>query len=398
MFRRNAGSSTPAVAQQPTELLELTARLRSMHDNCLTDLRASVEALAAGDLTQEVVPVTTHLENTSEDVTISELVSVFNSMLSIAQDTIGTYNTVRETLRSALGDQSTLEELTVRMESLSNHCLVGLGNGLAAMAQGDLTVGAEPVTTPIERPAHENAGSLADVFNTMLGRAQGGLQSYNETRHAIADMVGEMGATSAQVAHSAQEMSMTTQQTRQAVGEIANASAEVAEGAERQVQVVESVRQVSGEAVERAEHARTVAAEGVALTSRISEIADQTNLLALNAAIEAARAGDHGRGFAVVADEVRKLSEQAAEAVRETRDAFHALSTSVEEVGGCITRVADATVEVAAVAEQAGAATQQVSAAAQQCSASTDEVAVSTDGLADRAAHLDALVARFVTA
>src|SRR6476646_6539072 len=88
------------------------------------------------------------------------------------------------------------------------------------------------------------------------------------------------------------------------------------------------------------------------IVETITSIASQTNLLALNAAIEAARAGDQGRGFAVVAEEVRKLAESAAQAAVETRDAFHGLSESIENVNSCIGRVAEATGHVSDVAQE----------------------------------------------
>lgn len=111
--------------------------------------------------------------------------------------------------------------------------------------------------------------------------------------------------------------------------------------------------------------------------------------------VEAARAGEHGRGFAVVADEVRKLAESSAETVAKTRDAFEGLAQSIQDVSGCIDRVAAATEEVATVATEANASTEEVSASAEQTSASTEQVAASSRELAERAASLHAVVARF---
>ena len=83
-------------------------------------------------------------------------------MLAVAQSAITDYNAMREDLRTALGDRSILRELEPRLNSLTDHCLTGLGTGLAAVAAGDLTVDCHPVTTPI---AGERIGTLGALFN-----------------------------------------------------------------------------------------------------------------------------------------------------------------------------------------------------------------------------------------
>jgi methyl-accepting chemotaxis protein len=394
IFRRSSTEPAAVAAPDPAAA-ELSTRLRSLHDNCLTNLVAGLDAMTRGDLTVHVAPVTKPIAARSEHAETQELIDVFNSMLAKAQAALEGYNQVRETLREALGDQSSLEDLSARLTSLSDHCLTGLGDGLAAMAQGDLTVAVHPATTPLDAPRGKQLGTLGETFNAMLGKAQGGLEAYNATREGVAEMIARINDTAGQVAGASEQMSATTSESGTAIENIARLSSTVAEGASRQIQSIESAQQINREAEGLAQEAGRLAESGVALTSQISAIADQTNLLALNAAIEAARAGESGRGFAVVADEVRKLAESSNVTVRETEAAFHGLAASITDVSACIERMSLATGDVVTIAREAGDATADVSAATQQSSAATQEIAASSDDLAQLATSLQGLVANF---
>ena len=396
-FRRPVKDAQAASASDGAHefRLQLAERLHSMDDNCLESLVRGLHASVAGDLTVPAVPVTKPLDVATDDPELAELAVVFNSMLGKAQAALEGYNALREQLSDALGDQSCLGALGDRLHSLSDVCLQGLGEGLKAAARGDLTVESVPVTKPLEARSGMRIGELGEVFNTMLGQAQGGIEFYNEMRSELAAMIRQIGATAGQVSESSQGMSAASQQTGAAIEQIAQATNSVAAGAEKQTVMVTDVRKVTSEAVELSAHAREVAAEGVKLTGEIGAIADQTNLLALNAAIEAARAGEQGRGFAVVAEEVRKLAEGASKAAIKTRESFDGLSSSVETVGECISRINQAVEDVAGVADDTSAATEEVSASAQESAATSQHIVSSSEELAKMAQDLEGMVAKF---
>ena len=331
--------------------------------------------------------------------------------------------------------KSVLIPLMQRLDSLSSHCLTGLGNGLAAMAEGDLTVPAESVTTPIENPSKDEFGRLATTFNTMLATAQAGLVSYNQTRGQLAGMIGEISNSSTSLSAASEEMAATSEETGRAVGEIASAITEVAEGATRQVAMVDHARNAAEETARAAGEAREVSEEGVAaaeqasnamtlvrdastqvsdaigslaakseqiggIVETITGIADQTNLLALNAAIEAARAGEQGRGFAVVAEEVRKLAEESQQAAAtisgliseiqaETGRTVEVVAEGakrsadgaavVEQAREAFLRIGQSVSDIAGRVQQIADSSGEIASVAEQSSATSEEVSASTE-------------------
>lgn len=80
-----------------------------------------------------------------------------------------------------------------RMTQLESVCLTNLGNGLNLLSKGDLSAKVEKATKPLNIEQKDEIGQMAKVFDSMLAKAQSGIDAYEVTRGKIIQLSQELG-------------------------------------------------------------------------------------------------------------------------------------------------------------------------------------------------------------
>ncbi len=222
-----------------------------------------------------------------------------------------------------------------------------------------------------DQEKHAALIGMAEKIETESGKA---LEQIGARSAAMAGTADEMHASSARTRGSAKQAAMAAQQVLTNAQTVASSSEQLAASIrEIGAQVSQSTAVVARAVEAGTETRQTIEAlnEQVgrigAVADMIGEIAAKTNLLALNATIEAARAGDAGKGFAVVASEVKALATQTARSTQEiahhideVRAATGASAAAVGRIEQTISEVDAIATSVAAAVEEQGAATAEI--------------------------------------
>ncbi|MBI2767513.1 MAG: MCP four helix bundle domain-containing protein [Chloroflexi bacterium] len=424
----------------------VVSRLESIQQNCLANLRTGMEALAGGDLTFAVTPVTPKIDRFTQDE-VGRAAAATNDILDKMVATIASYNEARGSLSGMVtevrGNAASILGASGQLQDASDQ--MAAATGQIATAINEVTRSAVSLSSLSQDSARE-IERVAAGSEELAAAAQENSATAGGSRQEATSMGERIGL----VANASQEVATSAEESRQAALEGQKAVQQAVASMES---IASAVDRASATVNQLGEYGQQIGD----IVKAIDEIASQTNLLALNAAIEAARAGEQGRGFAVVAENVRNLAERSSGATKEiaaliakvqagTQEAVQAMAIGVKDVehGREITTQAGASlssiigsvqesavqmkriasdvqglaagaeaivtsaVSIAASAEQsaegAGEMAQgtsrvteailQVSATSEQTSASAEEVSASTEELSAQSEELAATAAQ----
>ncbi len=387
------------VAGLVVALLLMTLMLLSVA-RPLSKMSAAVRALSGGNLNVQIPALRRH----DEIGGLARALDGFKALFAAEQE-------------RALADQQRAAQDQAQAQATQRTVSL-IGQGLSAVANGDLTV-------RVPDDAHGPLGQLHRDFNDALERL-------STTMTQIVSGFGVIHSGTDEIAQAAKDLSQRTEHQAHSLARTASAVE----------QFMGTVRLTAGNARQTSEKVKAarLAAESMGTTARqavtairtieassremgeivatIDNLAFQTNLLALNAGVEAARAGQAGAGFAVVATEVRVLAQRCTEAAGKIRDLITTSSTQVvtgvdlvEKSGNAIGTIVEEFVEVAELISAIASANEQQAAgineinagvssmdnATQQNAAMVEETNASVQSLSAEARRLAGQVAGFRT-
>lgn len=291
-----------------------------------------------------------------------------------------------------------------------------IGAGLGRLADCNIRI-------TIDEPFVSEFDHLRHDFNESLAKFQETLEQVLAQTSTLSLKSGEMSESASGIAHRSEQQAAALEQTSAALEQI---TVTVQESTERTGDARKLVREARAAAtqsvavvtstVEAMDRIETASKEISSIIDVIDEIAFQTNLLALNAGVEAARAGEAGKGFAVVAQEVRELAQRSAQAAKEisglianstkevkegvrlvgeTGNALKHIEEFVQSIDTNVEAISIAASEQSTSLSEINSAVNSLDQMTQQNAGMVSSMSAIAAALANGAADLEHLVARF---
>jgi methyl-accepting chemotaxis protein len=248
----------------------------------------------------------------------------------------------------ARGIASTVRQVQLTIASLADNCATWLSEGLEAFALGDLTIDVHSGTPAMASYGRDELGQTADATNRLRDRIVACIESYQQARGGMGDLVGEVQAsanalagTSAQMGSAAAQTGSAVQQVTMAVQNVASGAQQTSRSAQETTAAVSQLSRVidgiAHGATDQARQVQTTSATATAMAAGIEEVA--TNATQMSAAGQQTRtAAEHGsqavRETTAAMNEIQVVVGQAASKVRE-------LGTLGQKIGAVVETIDD---------------------------------------------------------
>jgi len=249
-----------------------------------------------------------------------------------------------------------------------------LGNGLASLSNGDMTV-------RLEKPFADSLDEIRVDFNASVEKLQAAMVSFSENAGVIQAGSEEIRSGADDLARRTEQQAASLEETAAALEQITTSIRDSTRRAEEAGALVSRTKEgaeKSGEVVRNAVQAMGGIEQSSQSVSNIigviDDIAFQTNLLALNAGVEAARAGEAGKGFAVVAQEVRELAQRSATAAKEIKTLISSSGEQVKRGVSLVGQTGEALQAIVAEVQQINSNVQAIVQAAREQSTGLLEI------------------------